>query len=126
MLRRGLTDDRVKEIFDYCVLKEGESTAEPLVSTPSIGSKRAEFSAARLEHHKGEIKRLFAQLHPRLRSQEGGQFGLAYYTSRKAMWTYTPERVEELLLLGYACGFVWLEGTNYGIELNRTLRTALF
>lgn len=118
------TDDSVKEIFDYCVLKEGESTAEPLVSTPYIGSKRAEFSVARLEHNRAKISNMLAQLHGTLLTPHGGHFGLAFSTNINGKWTYSSQRVEELLLLGYACSFVWMEDTNYGITLNRTLRTA--
>lgn len=115
-----LKAERVEDIFQRCLLREGESTAESIVCTPYVRSMRAEFSVARLEYKRGEVRRMLALLHSRLQSRKGGQFGLAYYTQRQAMWTTDPQHITELLLLGNALGLVRFEKTKFVVLATRS------
>lgn len=99
-----LTPLAVKEIFNACLFKNGDSIRK-MVRVEAILRGTVSFNADRLEANRKKIMELLGELPPAFREASGGwSFLRAHEDKYDRQWAAVGLRVEQLFLLGIGIG----------------------
>jgi hypothetical protein len=101
----NLTAARVNEIFDACVLNDGQDTSSIAVVgiDPDLTFR---FDRALIEMHAEEILAMLHKLPDQFVSSDGGRYSDASKDYRGYQWTGINRTVRQLVVLGLAIGKV--------------------